>query len=165
MYVPEHGLNNPGGKGSRSNGGSGKPAMSSTQKLAPNSFTTWLEVGSCWLWSAPMSSGELCRSCRRSVPCRAAPRATASSFWLSAERASSPESTPSGPEQRLDEMVASILPTQPKDLQSSGKCNGSDNALNYRDIVVAHWIQDDWNIYFVEVSKMGEIVLNLKYHV
>lgn len=118
LYVPEHGLNSPGGSGSRSNGGRGKPAMSSTQKLPPNSLTAWPEVESCWAWSAPMSSGELCRSCKRSVPCKAAPRTAASSFWLSVDRASSPARTPSGPEQRLDEMVASMLPTEPK---NSGK--------------------------------------------
>lgn len=133
LYVPEHGLNNPGGKGSKSNGGKGKPAMSSTQKLPPNSLTTWPEVGSCWPWSATISVGELCKSCKRSVPCKASPRTTASSFWLPVDRASSPESTPNDPEQRLDEIVASMLSTEPKDLE---------NVLNYR---ITEWfllIQD-----------------------
>lgn len=123
LYVPEQGLNNPGGRGSRSNGGRGKPAMSSTQKLPPNSPTAWPEVGSCWLWSATMSVGGLCKSCKRSVPCKAAPRTAASSLWLSADRASSPESTPRDPEQRPDEIVASMLSTEPEDL---------GNISNYR---------------------------------
>jgi len=47
LYVPEQGLNNPDGSGSRSNGGKGKPAISSIQKLAPNSLTAWPETDKC----------------------------------------------------------------------------------------------------------------------
>jgi len=131
LYVPEHGLNKPGGKGSKSNGGRGKPAISSTQKLPPNSLTAWPEIGNCWPWSA-ISVGKLCRSCKCNVPCRAAPRTAASSFWLSVDRASSLESTPSDPEQRLDEIVASILSTEPKD---------SGNILNYRRQNGFYWFK------------------------